>query len=486
MPKDLVFELSPTQAAFVHSTAQICHLVGGFGEGKTFAGVAAMIAHAQRCRQNIRTCLLRDTHVNIKTATVPSIKEILGDWVRFQDNYKKMYIQTKPPIECDLFGIDDPASESKLQGPEYALIWLEEPAPIHEKSNAGLPRSVYELALARASRQKRTQPRVQITQNPGDETHWTTELLDEPEEYMTVEIDGETITIIKHTFRIPKGENKHLSRLSRAMNMAAFKDDPGKWERYVEGRTATVQIGRAVTPNYNPLIHFSQKILPVYPGLPAVRGWDSYQHPCCGTFQVNPHGQLVVHDVLMDEGIGPQELIDEQIMPLLNSPKWKNKVPAAAWREIGDPTMRTPDQSTTARTTARIITDRFGTRFEPGPTRWPARIEPVTYHLKRLVGAGLPAILLSASALPLHKALRGGWRWKTDNSGRIVGKTPVKNEHSHAGDMFSYVVSVLMPYSLRAEVNRAERAQRSHRRAESYGMGGAMRRPFIPVAGRMM
>ena len=42
----------------------------------------------------------------------------------------------KPTVE-DFFWIDDPASLSKLQGPQYAIIWLEEPAPIIEKQNAG-------------------------------------------------------------------------------------------------------------------------------------------------------------------------------------------------------------------------------------------------------------------------------------------------------------------------------------------------------------
>jgi hypothetical protein len=34
------------------------------------------------------------------------------------------------------------------------------------------------------------------------------------------------------------------------MNMAAFKNDPAKYARYVEGKTASVIRGKAVTPNY--------------------------------------------------------------------------------------------------------------------------------------------------------------------------------------------------------------------------------------------
>lgn len=475
MRPPLKLSLSPTQLDFVQSRAHINHLIGPMGEGKTHCGVAGLIYHAADCGINLRAAIVRDTHQNIKTSTVTSIQEILGDWVTFKDNYKKMYIRTRPSVEVDLFGIDDPASISKLQGPEYGLIWLEEPAPIHERANAGLPKEVFDLALARCGRQKGSKPRLQITQNPGDETHWSTDLLDAPEDFMVAE-DG---TIVhKKTFKIRKGENTHLTALQRAMNMAAFKDDPGKWARYVEGNVATVQIGKSVTPGYDPQTHFSQRILPVYPNVQCVRSWDGYQHPCCIIAQYNPHGQLVIHDVLTGDGIGVQEMIKEQLLPLMASSKYAGKIPFSRksyredppWRDVGDPSMRTPDQSTARTSAAKIIEQQLQTRFEPGPTRWPNRLEPLAPALKWHLNAGTPSIVLSASAVALHKALRGGWHYKTDNSGHVIGKLPMKNEHSHPGDAFSYMIAALMPFNVRADFQRKEKAARMSR-AISYGMG---------------
>jgi hypothetical protein len=465
MPRDLVFDFSPTQADFVFTDAHIAHLIGPMGEGKTFAGVGAMIHHAQRCKMNIRTAIIRDTHQNIKTSTIKSISEILGAWVTFKDDFKKMYIKTRPAVECDLFGIDDEASISKLQGPEYALIWLEEPAPIHERSNSGLPKEVFDIALARAGRQKGAIPRLQITQNPGDEEHWTTELMDDPEEYMVAE-DG--TVIIKKTFRIPKGENKYLTPLQRAMNMAAFKSDPGKWARYVEGETASVMRGKRVTPSYSPQIHYSQKILPVYPNMEGYRGWDSFQYPSVVIAQYNPQGQLVIHDVLAESGLGPKELIEEKLLPLLASPKYKGKI--KEWRDIGDPNMKTPDQSSKYMSAAKVIEKTLGTYFERGPVKWSSRIDPVNHHLKRMLNEGRPAIILSASAVLLHRALKGGWHYKTDNNGKILGKLPVKDEHSHPGDAFSYIIAALMPYEERQAMKKIDKDSRM-KRALSYGPG---------------
>lgn len=119
-----------------------------------------MVYHARRCGKDIRAALVRDTHQNIKMSTVPSLSEIFGAFVTFHDDFKKMVIHSQPRVEADLFGIDDPASLSKLQGPEYAIIWLEEPAPIIERANVGLPKDVFDLSVARASRQKGTILRV--------------------------------------------------------------------------------------------------------------------------------------------------------------------------------------------------------------------------------------------------------------------------------------------------------------------------------------
>lgn len=475
--EDLVFDLTPTQTKFVQSRANIVQLVGPMGEGKTFTGIVGMVHHASRCGIPLQAAWIRDTLENIKTSTVQSVTEVLGDWAIFKDNYKKLRIRTNPPVDVDLFGIDDPASISKLQGPLYGCITLEEPAPIHERANAGLPKEVFLMAIARAGRQKGSFPRLQVIHNPGDDTHWTSDLIDDPHEYMVAE-DG-TI-IYKDTFFIPKGENTHLTAIQRAMNQAAFKDDKGKWARYVEGAVATVMEGKKVTPPYNPTIHLSQKILPVYPELQGIRAWDGYGHPCCGIAQYNPYGQLVVHDVLYAEGVGVEELIEEQLLPLLATPKYKGKI-LDDWRDIGDPSMATADQSSRKRSASKVIRDMLKTRFEPGPTRWPNRIDPTNFHLKRLIGDGRPAIVLSASAKILHRALKGGWHYKVDNSGNIMGTTPVKNEHSHPGDMFLYLISVLMPYDA-ARLRKRKAPQADMNRILSYASGGRSGQGAIPAA----
>ena len=475
MSGDLNFELGPTQFKFVMSEAQIVMLMSGFGEGKTFAGVVAAIAHAARCGHNIRGCLIRDTFTNLKTSTIPDIKDYLGPWCQFSDGEKKLTIKCTPSVELDLFGIDDHASISKLQGPQYAFAWLEEPAPIFEKANAGLPREVFNLVLARAARQRNTIMRVQITQNPADDEHWTSLLAEEPEEYMVAD-DGTIIR--KEVFTIPRGENFHLNPMARAATQAAFKDDPAKWARYVEGKIAAVYAGKAAVPAYNPTAHFSDKVLPVFKG-EGLQFWDGWMHPCCILAQyraIDSMGgarQLVIHDVLYDEGVGTRELIREQIEPMLKTPKWKDKI--RDWRIIGDPSMASPDQTSAKSSPRREIEDKFQSRFEAGPVSWHARQEPLNNAFKVGLNNGNPSILLSRSAVRLHKALKGAWHYKVDNNGNIIGDKPIQNSaSSHPGNALSYGIAVLMPYELRKEMKKVAVMDRQ-KRAMSYGSSNLRR-----------
>ena len=467
---DLVFDPSPTQEAFVDSDAHIVMLVGPMGEGKTYAGVFGLILHAARCGRDIRAALIRDTHQNIKISTAPDIAEILGPFVEFKDDYKKMIIHSKPKVECDLFGIDDPAALSKLQGPQYACIWLEEPAPIIAKANAGLPKGVFDLSIARAARQAKTVLRVQVTQNPADEDHWTEDLFHKPRVYASDPVTG--VEIIKECFRIPARENKNLSALTRAAHIAAFQDDPGKFARYVEGRAAPVNIGASVVTTYNPQRHFCQDVeLPVVKDATGVRFWDGYHHPSCIIGQLLPPHRLVIHDVIYREGVGVRELIENDIQPLLASSKYKDKI--HTWRDIGDPSMQTPDQSTVNQTAAKVIFDLLKGNFEPGPTRWPARIDPTITAFNRNALNGLPLIQLSKTAYFLHRALNGGWCWKVDNNGRPTGSEPIKNQFSHVGDALLYGNAIVFPFESELPYEQLKKISQKDRmaRAMSYAAG---------------
>ncbi len=442
----LKIELSPTQDSFVFSDAIVNLLYSSKGEGKTYANIVAMMQHAKRCGKNIRCAIVRDTHENIKTSTARSIMDALPlDLYRFKNDYKHLVINSSPKVEVDLFGIDDAAALSKLMGPEYALIWLEEPAPIAEAVNAGLSEDVFNAALAACARQKNTIPRLQISMNPGEENHWTYKRF-----FLDTELSQDGLHLVDSNyplitfriFRIPKGENDNLSDFARQATAVAYGKDSSGSERFVEGQFAKIYKGSKVTPDYNKNgQHLSLDRLIPARGLVGFRGWDGWFNPSAVIGQITNTGRLVFLDTCRLEGGDVRTLIENQVKPLLESPRWKDK--CSAWRDCGDTSMQTPDQSNIQMSASRVIEEAFETQFEGGPPKWTHMKRGIIRALNHSIN-GMPAIVINPNNRILHSALAGGWYYKTDNSGNVVNDIPVKNEDSHVGDAWVNAVNVLL------------------------------------------
>jgi hypothetical protein len=439
----------------------------------TFGAIGAMIAHAKRCGQPIRCAILRDTLENIKLSIVPSIQEFFQDIpqaYRFKNEFKELTIFSDPRVDVDLFGIDDPASLGKLQGSSaYSLIWLNEPAPIADKANAGLSEEVYNVAVIRCVRHKGTPGRLIVDMNPADESHWTyRRFILEPD------FDPEFPLIQKQVWHVPYGENKKLGDDARQAAMKMYANDPASYARYVLGEFAVIYRGQKVTPYYKRSLHLLPYPAEPVPGLDSFRLWDSWGAPCCILGQVTTIGRLIVYDVCLIEGNSDlRTLIRTQVEPLLNSPRWKNK--AKSWRDIGDFTMAMRDQSNVEESAKLVIQRAFKGRFESGPSTWKMVKQGLDDMFERngLI-QGLPSVQLDpAGAKILDRALNGAWHYPVDNSGQRTREKPVKDSASHPGDAFANGCAVLRPSSRKADI-RAYQASvlKQKKRAQSYAVAG--------------
>src|SRR5208337_543977 len=375
-----------------------------------------------------------------------SIEQFFKDYpqlYRFKDDFKKLTIFTDPPVYADLFGIDDLGALSKLQGPEYALIWLEEPAPIAEKVNAGLSEEVFKVALVRATRQKGAIGRLQVSMNPADEEHWTFKrFIEDPS------IDEANPLITKAVFFIPPGENEEVSEVSRQAVKSAYKDDPAGYQRYVLGQFAPVYRGKKVTPQYNREIHLSKVPLEPARGLISFAFFDSWQWPSCVLGQITQTGRLIYLDTLrIAGGSDIQTLLDTQVVPLLESPRWRNK--PFSWRVGGDFTMGTPDQSNILQSAARKVEAVFKNAiFEKGPPKWEMIRQHLPLVLTKRDYLNQPMIFLSSDNKLLNKGLSGAWHYPTDAQGKVRIRVPEKDEISHFCDAWANSVCVLLPSKL--------------------------------------
>jgi len=432
------FELTPTQSAYVNSTSMINVIYSSRGEGKTMCSIIAMLAHAKRNQKAIRCAIVRDTHENIKISIVRAIQEVLPQALyQFKNDFKQLIIKSEPHVFCDLFGIDDLAALQKLQGPEYSLVWLEEPAPMSDKANAGLSEDVYNAALIVCARQKDTIARLQVSMNPADQDHWTyRRFFEEPD------VDPLNPLITKAVFAVPYGDNKNLSDQARQAVKVAYKNDAASYARYVDNKFVAITKGTKVTPNYGTGAYTSERPLEPAPGLEGFRAYDGWFNPVCHLGQITSTGRLIFIDTLRGDNMDIRTLLNQKVVPMLNSPRWRDK--CKSWRDIGDISMRIPDQSNINQSAARVIEDTFGTHFEPGPARW-VHMKQGIDNIFNINITGKPAFIVNKANRALDKALAGSWNYKTDNSGNIMSDKPDKNEASHIGDAFANAVNVLMP-----------------------------------------
>jgi hypothetical protein len=326
--------------------------------------IIGMLVHAQRNKKPIRCAIVRDTHENIKISVVRAIQEIFPPSLYiFKNDFKQLVIKSEPHVFVDLFGIDDLAALQKLQGPEYSLVWLEEPAPMSDKANAGLSEDVFNAALIVCARQKDTIPRLQVSMNPADQDHWTyRRFFEEPD------VDPENPLITKAVFAIPYGDNPHLTSQARQAVKIAYKNDPASYARYVENKFVAITKGKKVTPDYGTGNYTSGHPLEPAPGLEGFRAYDGWHSPACLLGQITHTGRLIFIDTLRGDNIDIRTLIEQKVQPMLNSPRWKGK--CKSWRDIGDRSMRIPDQSNINESAARVIENAFDTYFEGGPARW--------------------------------------------------------------------------------------------------------------------
>jgi intein/homing endonuclease len=421
--------------------------------------------HAQRNKKAIRCAIVRDTHENIKISVVRAIQEIFPrSLYDFKNDFKQLVIKSEPHVFCDLFGIDDLAALQKLQGPEYSLVWLEEPAPMSDKANAGLSEDVYNAALIVCARQKDTIARLQVSMNPADQDHWTyRRFLEEPD------IDPLNPLITKAVFAVPYGDNAFLSDQARQAVKVAYKNDPASYARYVENKFVSITKGKKVTPDYGTGRYTSDHPLEPAPGLEGFRAYDGWHSPACILGQITHTGRLIFIDTIRGDNIDIRTLIKQKVQPVLNSPRWKGK--CKSWRDIGDISMKIPDQSNINESAARVIEKAFGTHFEGGPARWT--------HMKRGIDniftmniTGKPAFIVNKANRALDKALAGGWSYKVDNAGNVMGDKPLKNDSSHVADAWANAVNVLLP-SRSKSMNRAlmdQIKQKGKNRAASYSV----------------
>jgi len=453
---EVTFHATPTQQRYIDSRAYMVFLMGPRGEGKTVSSVFASLAHALRHSADlwpVRWAVIRDTLENLKLTTIASIRTCIQKYKIPSEGHE--LIEPKiirlgmrasngafiPIVEFNFYGLDQPADANRLQGFEAGGAWIEEPAPAADLSS-GVPEDA--LLSVTSLRQEGIEPRVQISMNPPDETHWTMKYKEDPDALASLAARGITVEFIE----IPAGENPGITQEYRERNRAIL-ERMGRFDliaRLVEGKVGYIQLGVAVTPEFGDG-HVSAVSLPIFRSVPITRGWDGGLNPTTVWMQFLPPPNDFLHVLysIRGEHIGMEQHIEQNVRP------WQKAMGILdyTFEDIGDPSMCDPEKknSSVSSVTAieEMLTGRPGrpASFTSGPIPIDDRVLPLRAILRGPTIRSVPKYRLDPSAKDMRRALSGGWHRKKHPSG-IVGEI-VKDLNSEHGDAGAYPIGEKFP-----------------------------------------
>jgi hypothetical protein len=202
---------------------------------------------------------------------------------------------------------------------------------------------------------------------------------------------------------------------------------------YAGGQYTYVQEGRPVWPEYDDSIMSGDT--EISPDVPIQLGLDFGLTPAATIGQRLPNGRWVIHHEIVTFDMG-LERFGMQLLAELNARYPNHQV--LVW---GDPAGMQRDgiYEVTAFDHLRTL----GLRAQPTASNdFRARREAAAAPMQRLID-GKPGLIINRSCKLLRKSLAGGYHFKRVAVGAGQERfrdSPNKNEHSHIGDSFGYLM----------------------------------------------
>lgn len=452
----------PVLADYAASQARVTFIKGPLGSGKTFESCQKILRVMKNQSPNheglrkTRWYAVRNTYPDLFSTTIKDWMDLFGPLGRFKQGGMEPpthYIKCKLPdgtrIDAELvfIALDRAEHVKKLRGAQATGFWLNEVKELNK--------AIVDMCDLRHGRYPSPMDggcdwhgMIGDTNAPDDD-HWYHNLAEhvQPKGWLFLSQPG---GVVRDGL---KGDGSVNWRLNRdAENLKNLKPDyysagmEGKSDDWVAVNLAneygSVHEGKAIYPEFNPVLHVAKQPLSALRGLPLILGWDFGLTPACIIAQIAPTGQLLVLRELVSEDMGIQVFSRDIVKPYI-----ANEFPNMEFISWGDPAGVTKEGN---EWTAFRYLKAAGLITEPARTNdQTARIEAVVEFLTKLVN-GKPAILLDPSCRTLIKGFKGGYcyrRMQVPGAVDVYADKPDKNnKYSHPHDGLQYIaLSVTNP-----------------------------------------
>lgn len=467
---NLDFSKSPKVWEFIQSNAFVRGLMGPVGSGKSYACAAEIMMRAVKQKPSpidgirySRFVIVRNSYPELKTTTIKTWQDLFPEstfgpmlWTPPITHHIRLPSRDGAAgIDCEVIflALDQPKDVRKLLSLELTGAWVNEARELPKAVIDGLTHRVGRYPTKRDG--GATWHGIWMDTNPMDDDHWWHRLAEKEKltgayAWKFFKQPGGVIEVSKenlpenpeandHIFSAgkwwkinPKAEN--LENLPHGYYPQMLLGKNLDWIRcYAEGKYTYVQEGKPVWSEYDDNIMSGE--VTYDPNVAIQVGLDFGLTPAAVVGQRYPNGRWVILDEIVTFDMG-LERFGNMLLSELNQ-----KYPNAQVLLWGDPAGMARDAI--YEVTAFDFLRTLGLRAQPTPSNdFKVRREAAAAPMQRLI-QGKPGLIVSTDCKLLRKSLSGGYHFKrvSVGSGQERFKdAPNKNEHSHVGDAFGYLL----------------------------------------------
>ena len=467
---DLDFSTAPTTWNFLQSDAFVRGLMGPVGSGKSYACAAEIMMRAVRQKPSpvdgiryTRFVIVRNSYPELKTTTIKTWQDL------FPENTFGPMLYTPPithhirlpsrgeaaGIDCEVIflALDQPKDVRKLLSLELTGAWVNEARELPKAVIDGLTHRVGRYPTQRDGGP--TWHGVWMDTNPMDDDHWWYKLAEKTKltgkyAWNFFKQPGGVIEVSPGDLPENPEANDHIFSGGRWWKLNKQAENVGNlpagyymqmlggknldWIKcYAEGKYTYVQEGRPVWPEYDDSMMSGEVTYDPEHALQV--GLDFGLTPAAVVGQRLPNGRWVILDEIVTFDMG-LERFGQQLLAELNA-----RYPKAQIMMWGDPAGMQRDAI--YEVTAFDYLRTLGLRAQPTPSNdFKVRREAAAAPMQRLI-AGKPGLMIATKCKMIRKSLAGGYHFKRVAVGaghERFKDAPNKNEHSHVGDAFGYLL----------------------------------------------
>jgi len=460
---NLDFSESPTVWQFLNDNSFVRGLMGPVGSGKTYASLAEVILRAVKQPPSpvdgvryTRFAVIRNSYPELRTTTIKTWQEIFPEntWGQMRWSPPITHHIKLPPrdgapgLDCEVIflALDQPKDVRKLLSLELTGGFVDEARE--------LPKAVVDGLTSRVGRYPTKKHGgcpwrgVWMSTNPMDSDHWWPELAEKnpirgkyPWKFFkqpggvieaTPEHDQTIFAAGKHWIQNPKAENiNNLPPGYYEQQLAGKKLD---WINcYAGAKYVYVQDGKPVWHEFSDSLMTSD--VEIEKGMPVHIGLDFGLTPAAVFGQKMPNGRWhVVHELVAFD-MGLERFCHHLLADI------ETHFPGSDVMIWGDPAGVKRDEI--FEVTAFEHMQTLGLRAQPTASNdFMVRREAGAMPMNRLID-GKPGLLVNHKCQRVRKSLAGGYHFKRVAMGggqERFRDVPNKNEHSHVGDAYGYLM----------------------------------------------